>query len=330
MLTSLALVLFPAMALAAPTFVTSPQHISPGKDSKLCLAVANQGAFKNGDAVVSVSCDTSYTDGRQLWRVYPGDSQIQLIGSNFCLDAGTDNSNNQPLKIWTCYPGLYQQQWYYTDDNRIAITGGNKCLDLGPNGPQTYQCTPNNDNQVWYTPGTVAPPVSSTTVPPITSTLVPSVTTSVAPPVSSSASPSPPLGGPSLVIHPNGRTDFCLEAVSANNVPVEGSLVQVKVCTGRSNQRFDIYRGDNLVRLSNSNLCLDAGSNIGNNVALKVWTCYPGLKQQQWYYTNDNRIAITGGNQCADNTNGILSSANTLQTYQCITGNNNQVFTVSN
>lgn len=58
-----------------------------------------------------------------------------------------DPGNNQGLKLWTCYPGLFQQTWYYTDDRRIAITGGNQCLDEGTNGVQTYQCTPGNTNQ---------------------------------------------------------------------------------------------------------------------------------------------------------------------------------------
>jgi hypothetical protein len=31
-----------------------------------------------------------------------------------------------------------------------------------------------------------------------------------------------------------------------------------------------------------------------NNVAMKIWTCYAGLASQAWYYTADNRIAVTG------------------------------------
>lgn len=37
-----------------------------------------------------------------------------------------------------------------------------------------------------------------------------------------------------------------------------------------------------------------------------------------WYYTDDDRIAITGGNQCLDD------DGTRLQTYQCTTGNTNQ------
>lgn len=27
---------------------------------------------------------------------------------------------------------------------------------------------------------------------------------------------------------------------------------------------------------------------------MKIWTCLPNVPQQNWYYTNDNRIALTG------------------------------------
>lgn len=31
-----------------------------------------------------------------------------------------------------------------------------------------------------------------------------------------------------------------------------------------------------------------------NGVKMKIWTCYEGLAAQQWYWTDDNRIALTG------------------------------------
>ena len=39
---------------------------------------------------------------------------------------------------------------------------------------------------------------------------------------------------------------------------------------------------------------------------------------RRWYLTDDNRIAITGGDQCLD------EGDNGVQTYQCTTGNTNQ------
>lgn len=78
------------------------------------------------------------------------------------------------MKIWQCYDNLAAQKWSFTEDNRIALEGkgiiltvvscysgssdflsSGQCLDL-PNGVmvnsnqvQTWQCSDNNNNQVW-------------------------------------------------------------------------------------------------------------------------------------------------------------------------------------
>lgn len=73
----------------------------------------------------------------QNWVIQPGTTQVKVAGQNFCLDAGSeymrafihaprlkkfvDPSNGLKMKIWTCYPGLPAQTWYYTDDKRIAL-----------------------------------------------------------------------------------------------------------------------------------------------------------------------------------------------------------------
>lgn len=32
----------------------------------------------------------------------------------------------------------------------------------------------------------------------------------------------------------------------------------------------------------------------GNAVGMKIWQCYENLPAQEWYYTEDFRIALTG------------------------------------
>ncbi|WVQ80077.1 hypothetical protein IAT38_002178 [Cryptococcus sp. DSM 104549] len=102
----------------------------------------------DGTPVQTVDCQ--YAD---RWDISPGSGSIIVTGTNYALDAGTGTENNEPVKIWTSYPGLFQQTWYYTDDNRIAITGGDQCLDeayaAGHGGLQTYQCTTGNTNQIF-------------------------------------------------------------------------------------------------------------------------------------------------------------------------------------
>ncbi|WWC62264.1 uncharacterized protein I303_104860 [Kwoniella dejecticola CBS 10117] len=159
MLASFALIVLPLLALVDASPVnkrfTSAKIVS-GRDGK-CLGVQSPPGV--GSAVVSVSCaGTNYFTN---WDINPGSGSVILSGTGLALDAGTNPGNNGALKVWTSYPGLYQQTWYLTGDNRIAITGGNQCLDEGVNGIQTYQCTTGNTNQVFNVGGGGPTPSSS-------------------------------------------------------------------------------------------------------------------------------------------------------------------------
>lgn len=46
--------------------------------------------------------------------------------------------------------------------------------------------------------------------------------------------------------------------------------------------------------------------------------------QQNWFYTDDDHIAITGGTQCVDLRDGNKSNGAVIQTWQC-SNNANQV-----
>lgn len=67
----------------------------------------------------------------------------------------TAPANGAGMKIWTCYSNLPAQEWYYTSDNRISLANQGFCLDLtngnlnNGNQLQEWQCTNNNNNQVW-------------------------------------------------------------------------------------------------------------------------------------------------------------------------------------
>ncbi|WWC88964.1 uncharacterized protein L201_003879 [Kwoniella dendrophila CBS 6074] len=159
MLASLGLIILPLLALTE----ASPLHrrftsatIVSGRDGR-CLGVANTPGV--GSAVQSVACNAAGYNVR--WDINPGSGSVILSGTGLALDAGSNPGNNGALKVWTSYPGLYQQTWYLTGDNRIAITGGNQCLDEGVNGVQTYQCTTGNTNQIFNVNGGGGTPSSS-------------------------------------------------------------------------------------------------------------------------------------------------------------------------
>ena len=63
-------------------------------------------------------------------------------------------------------------------------------------------------------------------------------------------------------------------------------------CNGTPAQNWTITTGETKVQLAGTNFCLDAGSTPGNGVGMKIWQCYAGLAAQEWYLTDDNRIAL--------------------------------------
>lgn len=41
---------------------------------------------------------------------------------------------------------------------------------------------------------------------------------------------------------------------------------------------------------------------------MKIWQCYDNLPAQQWFYTGDNRVALTNRGLCLDLTDGKSQS----------------------
>lgn len=135
-------------------------------------------------------------------------------------------------------------------------------------------------------------------------------------------------------IHPNGDTSQCLQVqtyskgVQDPSQVANDSPLSIGPCGAPYTfSAFDVSYGDQLsLKLTGSNLCLDFGSNPANNGIAKLFTCYPGLPQQHIYYTPDNHLAQTGGNQCLDRRDG----GSVAQSYQCIGYNSNQIWTLGN
>ncbi|OCF33767.1 hypothetical protein I316_04479 [Kwoniella heveanensis BCC8398] len=112
----------------------------------------------------------------------------------------------------------------------------------------------------------------------------------------------------------SGRDNKCLSPTGTKWT--DGTIVTTVDCPNAA--RWDINPGSGSVILYGSTYALDAFTGNTNNSPVRIQTSTPGAFQQTWYLTNDNRIAITGGNQCLD------EGANGPQTYQCTTGNTNQ------
>lgn len=321
----------PLLASASPIAKRANFLIHPGGDETMCLGVPGVGQVNQ--ALQVLKC--ANTAVSLSWTLSEGNNPNGIQLSGLCLDAGENPHNNGPAKLYTCYPGLTQQTWYLTSDGRIAITGGNQCLDIGPDGPQTYQCTTGDTNQFFTVDNTYTAPGQSTTKPasttaPMSTTMVMSTTSVMSSAMSTTSMMPPPPAGKGNQIKFAGNPNQCLTV--QNGFAGVGSTVALSDCFGAGDQFAGLQTWTYLpnsataVQLTGTNLCLDAGSNPANGVQMKVWTCYPGLYQQTWYFVGDTQhIAIYNGpGLCLDvqagsqpGTQKPYNSLQNVQTWAC-------------
>ncbi|KAF4604588.1 hypothetical protein EYR40_003362 [Pleurotus pulmonarius] len=131
----------------------------------------------------------------------------------------------------------------------------------------------------------------------------------------------------STQIHPYGVVGKCLNV--KGDAMANGTPVELFDCNGSVGQNWSIVKGQTKVQLAGTNFCLDAGSEPADGVALKIWTCYDNLPAQDWWYTNDSRIAVTSKGQCMDFRDGLFVNNNTVQTWKCTDNNTNQVWSLA-
>jgi hypothetical protein len=98
--------LLPLLASAAPGIQrrATGVFIELERDQTQCLTVVQSqtGTFANGDAVTNRPCNGGRS-GPQQWDISRGDGLIRVTGTNFCLDAGSNPSNNVPAKVGTLH-----------------------------------------------------------------------------------------------------------------------------------------------------------------------------------------------------------------------------------
>jgi hypothetical protein len=214
--------------------------------TKQCLGVSEPA-----DDAQAALFDCTDTSAHLDWTyTYPGDNlSIKLTGTTLyflllsiipsywytpprsCLDAGTNPHDNGPGKVYTCYPGITAQHWYYTADQRLALTGGTQCLDLDltryDKAVQTYTCTTGNTHQIWSP--APAPPTTTMTPPPA------------------------PTQETVQEIHPNGDASTCIVYRGV----YDGAYVTSGACGNSTNpSAFFIGQGENKgVYVPGTNLC---------------------------------------------------------------------------
>ncbi|KAG9222082.1 hypothetical protein CCMSSC00406_0009307 [Pleurotus cornucopiae] len=125
-------------------------------------------------------------------------------------------------------------------------------------------------------------------------------------------------------ISPSVNTNKCLNV--RGNLLVNGTAVDIFDCNRSTAQNWVINPGSTSVQLSGTNFCLDAGSSPANGVGMKIWQCFDNLPAQEWFLTNDDRIALQNQGFCLDLTNGDVTNGNQVQIWQCTDNDINQAW----
>jgi hypothetical protein len=134
---------------------------------------------------------------------------------------------------------------------------------------------------------------------------------------------TPPQLSPVLIepLLDNGK---CLTASSNTN----SATVTIQACTGAPAQQWSFKNGQ--LQIFGSK-CLDVTNGVNaDGTKLQIYACDTSgaNKNQQWYYTTDNRLAWTDHGKCTDLTGGSTAVGTQIQIWTCTGGNTNQVWNV--
>ncbi|BEI85189.1 hypothetical protein CcaverHIS002_0505900 [Cutaneotrichosporon cavernicola] len=122
-----------------------------------------------------------------------------------------------------------------------------------------------------------------------------------------------------------GETSQCLS--------VKGGLLRsltpvvITDCKGVQTQSWVVAHDEpGIVRVAGTRFCLDAGKDPMNGSKVTIRTCNSNAPEQNWFWTDDNRLALVGMGLCLDNTDGRDMNGNQVQVWSCTGGNTNQVW----
>ncbi|KAK4688940.1 hypothetical protein P7C73_g1169, partial [Tremellales sp. Uapishka_1] len=320
-----------AFASATPIAKRASGHLIQSYRTGRCLSPASGksglSATADGTVLTTVDCGSAV-----LWDISPGSGSVIVSGTSLALDAGVDPHDFVSAKLWTSYPGLTQQTWYLTADNRIAITGGNQCLDEGDDGPQTYQCTTGNTNQIWYvydgdtnngSGGKGGSGPSGNNDPP-------------------AGAIYPDVAGQGRRIHPYNRADLCVTVMGATIV--QASSVEITYCFANDDpnvqyQLWDLtpeFSGEIALSATTANgqYCLIGRTDPSDGDPISLDPCGTPYVLLNWTFESSGQLMIVdSNNQCLDvqlnsspGNQSPYSSAQNLQSYDCTPGDTQQIF----
>ncbi|KIJ55010.1 carbohydrate-binding module family 13 protein [Sphaerobolus stellatus SS14] len=122
--------------------------------SDKCVTASSE---TSGSAIMLMVCN-----GNPLQKWFFNGSNMQLVGTNKCMDVKNGFANGAKLQVWDCVPGNSNQQFQHwvheflivPEDHILWMTNPGKCLDnsngniASGNPIQIWDCFYLNPNQV--------------------------------------------------------------------------------------------------------------------------------------------------------------------------------------
>ncbi|KAK7055961.1 carbohydrate-binding module family 13 protein [Favolaschia claudopus] len=262
-----------------------------------------------------------------------GGFTTRTVDNNWSGFIYTDANQGNVDGSGTVRAGFFGQDNYYylvADPSWVNVGVSIAPIDRAPKGGFCLhaECEYGNcgSNAAYQQPPTAFPPPHSGIQPPAPLISCPQADTGYTVTFCPTGTIPNFVKGP-LTIQPVGQSNKCLDVRGA--VYANGTPVQIYDCNGSQAQKWAIKRGKGSVQVAGTNYCLDAGSNPANGVGMKIWQCYDGLAAQTWYYDGVRKtLNLYNQGQCLDLTDGDLTNGRQAQTWQCTSGNTNQLWDI--
>ncbi|WVF72339.1 hypothetical protein IAT40_007152 [Kwoniella sp. CBS 6097] len=305
-----------------------------------CLTPSLGYNTTDGDRLIMLDCEDERV---RTWHVPYSAGLFGLSTLGLAVQPDGKGVNGDKMKITDPLDGSNSKTlWLWNTDNRIATSGGTQCLDMGKDGPQMFDCYPENTDQIWI--------MRNTTQPQRLEDL-----------------PVMDKGPGKGYIHPRKRDDICV-SVASGDEPHSGHGVALTYCSGKGDRsgpkeittsqtslQWTLPSINTAGRIklagAKAGLCLETGIRrkkrskagttegeeeevFGDGMGIRVEICNDKRKGQDWHW-NGKMLRVTGGegDQCLNILDGAgpvpmsnFINLGPLQTWKCSNIDPNQRF----
>ncbi|OCF72020.1 hypothetical protein I204_07284 [Kwoniella mangroviensis CBS 8886] len=263
-------------------------YISSIRDGK-CITT-NDTVPVIGSELVMMDCE-----GAETWHVPNGEGLLGLDTVGLVWDS--QGGEGDGVIVNASGTQTTSQLWKWSSDNRVSSSNGSICLQHTPGKPKIASCDSENVDQVWILRNTSQPQYFDDIA-------------------------KQPDSNRDGYIHPKGRNDICLSAIS-NAEAYVGSGIAMTYCSGKGDgtSYLPVSTSESLftwslptvnqkghVKLSAQDLCLQTGLKAGNNntewtyiygMGINLQECDDKKEGQDWIWDGESlKVAHGDSNQC--------------------------------